>query len=102
MRKKAESNGDPYFVIQEKHRGQHAKQVFISPDVIERMITQYEFRLGKITVELSSKLSETEISLCLREGEPYTISRFPRSLLQDESGRESKRQQQNIHSVPIR
>lgn len=54
------------------------------------MITQFEFKLGKITVQLSGKLSETEIFLCMKDGELHTISRFPRSLLQDESGREGE------------
>ena len=91
LREKTQHNSDPYFVIQEKHRGQQARKVVISADVIERMVTQYEFRLGKITVHLSSKLSETEIFLCLKDGAPNTISRFPRSLLQDDNGRESER-----------
>ena len=90
LREKAQHNCDPYFVIQERHHGQKARKVIISPDVIERMITQFEFKLGKITVQLSSKLSETEIFLCMKDGDLHTISRFPRSLLQDETGREGE------------
>ena len=77
-------------MIQEKHREQHAKQAIMSSDVIERMVRQSQFKIGKIAVHLSSKLSESEIFLCFKDGEEYPISRFPRSLLQDDGARESK------------
>ena len=90
LKEKAQHGGEPYFMIQEKHRGQHAAQVTMSFDVIERMIRQSQFNLGKITVHLSSKLSESEMFLCFNDGEAYSISRFPRSLFQDDSAREFK------------
>lgn len=77
------------FVIQEKHCGHDAKTVEISPDVIDRMIGQRRFRLGKITIQLSSKLAETEIYLSVTPGELCMISKFPRSLLEDEGVSES-------------
>ena len=81
---------DLYFIIQEEHRGEQAKQAFISPDVIERMIRTCQFKMSKINVELSNKLAATEISLCLGPEGPFPISRFPRSLLQDEDLSQSK------------
>ena len=76
-------------MIQEVHRENSAESAAISSDVIERMIRQGQFSMSKITLQLSSKLAETEISLCLSNAETYTISRFPRSLLQDEDYKRS-------------
>ena len=55
------------------------------------MIRQRRSNLGKITIELSSKVAVTEIFLSAKDGELFTISRFPRSLLEDEGVRESMR-----------
>lgn len=45
--------------------------------------------MSRITVQLSNQLAATNISLCLDNGESYSISRFPRSLLQDEDYKKS-------------
>ena len=63
-------------------------KIVMSFDVIERMIRQSQFKIGKITVQLSSKFSEFGISLDFGDGEPFFISRFPRSLMQDDDIRE--------------
>lgn len=44
----------------------------------------------KINIELSNKLAAAEISLCHGPEGPFRISRFPRSLLQDEDLSQSK------------
>ena len=80
LKEKVQDGREPYFMIQEKHRGQHARKVIMTFDIIERMIKNCQFKMGKITVQLSSKLAETEIFLCFKDGEPHMISRFPRSL----------------------
>lgn len=90
LKGKLQHDREPYFVIQEKHRGQHAKQLIMSLDVVERMISQSQFKMGNITIHLSSKIAETEIFLCLKDGEPHSISRFPRSLLLDEDIKDSR------------
>ena len=80
----------PSLVIQEKHRGQHAKSVTITSDVIERMIRRSVFSMHRIEVKLSNSLALTEIFLCLAEEEMHPISGFPRSLLQDEISQAGK------------
>lgn len=72
------------FIIQEEFRGRQAKCVAITSEVIERMIKHSQFKMDKIDVELSDKLATTEISLSFGSGNPRPISRFPRSLLQDD------------------
>ena len=90
MRNKLQSGYELYFVIQEEHRGQHAKQVSFSTDVIERMIHKRQFKMNNVNVQLSTKLACTEILLHLGPKDMYPISRFPRSLLQDEDSKESQ------------
>ena len=90
MRNKLQSGNELYFVIQEEHRGQHAKQVPVSTDIIERMIRKRQFKMDNISVQLSTKLAYTEILLHMGPGDVYPISRFPRSLLQDEDSKESQ------------
>ena len=77
------------FVIQEDYREAFPESAVISTDVVERMIRLGQFSMNRITVQLSSQLATTTISLCLDNGESYTISRFPRSLLQDEDLKKS-------------
>ena len=96
---------DLYFVIQEEHRGEQAKQAFISRDVIEQMIQKCQFKMNKVTIELSNKLASTEILLCLGTEGAFPISRFPRSLLQDEDASQSKKfrsgMSPNFHSSQL-
>ncbi len=89
MRDKLQSGHELYFVIQEEHRGQNAKKASFSTDVIEHMIRKCQFKMNKVIVELSTKLAYTEILLHMGPGDVYPISRFPRSLLQDEGSKES-------------
>ena len=72
-------------MIQEVYRESLWESAVISSDVIERMIRQGQFSMSRITVQISSKLAATKISLCLDDVETYTISRFPRSLLQEDN-----------------
>lgn len=80
----------PHFVIQERYREGVSESVEIGSDVIERMIRQGHFSISKITVHLSSKLAVTEISLCLDDVERHSISRFPRSILEDDNYKSGK------------
>jgi len=84
LKNKSQVQPGVYFVVQEEHRGQRAKPIAITPDTIQRMINHCQFKMPKINVSLSNKLATTEILLYLGSGEPYPISKFPRSLLQDE------------------
>ncbi|KAF6221270.1 hypothetical protein HO133_002125 [Letharia lupina] len=77
MRNKLQCGYELYFVIQEEHRGQHAKKVSVSTDVIERMIRKRLFKM---------------------DNEMYPISRFPRSLLQDEDSKPRTRQNVTLNS----
>ena len=90
MRNKLQSGCEVHFVIQEEHRGQDAKQVSFSTDIIERMICKRQFKMNKVSVLLSTKLASTEILLHMGPGDVYPISRFPRSLLHDEDRKESE------------
>jgi len=80
----ARNKSDPYFIIQEEHRSEEAQKLFIAHDIIERMIRERQFMMKAISVKLSSRLAVNEILLCLEPGRFYFISRFPRSLLQDD------------------
>lgn len=98
MRNKLHSGHELSFVIQEEHQGQHAKQASISIDVIERMIRKRQFKMNTVSVQLSTKLAYTEILLHMGPGDVYPISRFPRSLLQDEDSKERTRQNAAMNS----
>ena len=90
LRNKSERGKELFFVIQEEHRGRHAKKVCITNDVIERMVRKCQFKMSGIIVEHSNQLAITEILLDFGNTDIYPISRFPRSLLQDEVSRTSK------------
>ncbi|KAL8723905.1 MAG: hypothetical protein Q9181_007090 [Wetmoreana brouardii] len=89
LRDKMVPGHNPAFVVQEKYRGQNAESIEITSTVIDGMIGKRRFNLGKITISLSSKLAVTEIFLSVNQGELLNISKFPRSLLEDEGIRES-------------
>lgn len=77
------------FVIQEVYREPFPESVIINSDVVQKMIRLGQFSMDRITIQISNQLAETTISLCLDDGESYTISRFPRSLLPDEDYKRS-------------
>ena len=77
-------------MIQEKHRGQHAKQVIMSSDIIERMMRQSQFKIEVITIHLSSKFLKSKMYLCFKDEDAYFINKFPKSLFQNDSAKESK------------
>jgi hypothetical protein len=78
------SKTDPYFIIQEEHHSEGAQKLPIAHDVIERMIRERQFTMRAASVKLSSRLAVNEIFLCIQSDQVYRISRFPRSLLQDD------------------
>ena len=90
---------DLAFVIQEKYRGWQATSIKLDPLVIDRMIGQRRFNLGKITIKLSSKLAVSEIYFSVKDEGLFIISRFPRSLLEDEGIRESMKIPENPHRI---
>lgn len=69
MRNKLQCGYELYFVIQEEHRGQHAKKVSVSTDVIERMIRKRLFKMDNVSVQLSTKIAYTEILLHMGPGD---------------------------------
>lgn len=77
----------PHFLIQEVNQEQYSESVVVSTDVIERMIRRGQFSMSKITVQISREFAYTNISLCLNDVDTYTISRFPRSLMQDDENK---------------
>jgi hypothetical protein len=78
------SKNDPYFIIQEEHHSEDAQKLSIAHDIIERMIRERLFVMKAVSVKLSSRLAVNEILLCLEPDRVYFISRFPRSILQDD------------------
>lgn len=78
---------NPHFLIQEVNREHYSECVVVSSDVIERMIRRGQFSMSKITVQISREFAATNISLCLNNVDTYTISRFPRSLVQDDENK---------------
>ena len=90
---------DLAFVIQEKYRGWQATSIKLDPLVIDRMIGQRRFNLGKITIKLSSKLAVSEIYFSVKDEGLFIISRFPRSLLEDEGIRESMKILENPYRI---
>ena len=89
MKSRWQPGCDLYFVIQEEHKGHSAKQAFITSDIIDTMIRKGKFEMSHINVELSDKITDTEILLCIGAEGKNPISRFPRSLLQDEDPKQS-------------
>ncbi len=76
MKDQLQTGHDLCFVIQEENRGQEARQAFITPDVIERMIRTSHFKMNQINVELSNNLVTTDILLCLGAEWAFSISRY--------------------------
>ena len=99
LRNKIQHGSKLFFVVQEEHRGRHAKQVCITNDVIERMVRKCQFKMSSILVELSNQLANTEILLHFGANDIYPISRFPRSLLQDDDFKPS--QSKYSHILPL-
>ena len=83
LRTKLGSSNDIYFVIQEEHRGQEAQTIHITTNIISDMIQAGNFKM-KVHITLSTKLATTEIFLCLGNEGIFPISRFPRSLLEND------------------
>ena len=90
LKEKLRNYKDLYFIIQEQHRGQQAKQITVTSELIERMVWKRQFKSANIDVKLSDKIAITEMYLCFGAEGSFPISRFPRSLLQDENMRESE------------
>lgn len=90
---------DPYFLIRENGYRHLTEQILINSETIEQMIRRRVFAMSPITLQLSEKLAITEISLCLGEGGASPISRFPRSLLEDDDLHQKTRQNLNSNSM---
>lgn len=85
IRSCTQNGRDPYFLVQEEYSAaKTAQQIGLSEEVVQRMIKDFQFRMGRIELRLSSQLTRTEMFLCLNESDWFSISGFPRSLVQDE------------------
>ena len=78
---------NPYFVIRERGKHQNAKQIILTSEMVDRMISIGEFRLDRIDIHLAHRMVETEILFCLGDqaSQPafYPISGAPRCLMED-------------------
>ena len=90
LKEKLQNCKELYFIVQEQHRGHQAKKITVTGELIERMVWKRQFKLANIDVKLSDKIAITEMFLCFGPEGSFPISRFPRSLLQDENLRESE------------
>ena len=80
---KLASNSQIYFVVQEEHNGRKAEHIQITSELLSKMITRGHFQIEH-WIRLTSKVVNTEILLSLGRDGTYPISRFPRSLLEDQ------------------
>jgi len=72
----------PYFLFTEDGRlATLEKSQGLSYETIDRMVTHGKFTMPRITIHVSSKLSQSEILLCFNSKDAYPISGFPRSLV---------------------
>lgn len=91
IREKMSHNEDPFFIIQEHERGsskKHEKKYVLDADLIFRM-TKGKFNMAPFTISLNNKLSESEISLSIKNGQAHPISGFPRCLVDDDISKTS-------------
>lgn len=83
------SDHNPYFVIEERPQGVEAVKTVMGTRVVDKMMRHAHFSFGQVTFELSNRIVETNISLCFPDtsSEPtrYSISGFPKCLLEEES-----------------
>lgn len=78
-------NGDLTFLVTEKYREERTiSSVSLTSDVVNGMIKEFYFDVNRMTVTVTSKLSQTEIFLSFGKDDCFPISRFPRSLFSDE------------------
>jgi hypothetical protein len=79
----------PYFVVKETHSESELKRKYVTKGVIEDMVVRGNFVL-ELTVHVSSKSAETEVSLVFEKDQLKTdvfpISGFPRRLQDDYEG----------------
>jgi hypothetical protein len=75
------------FIVQEEHDSRGAEKAVIPQSVIEGMISERRFKMKIISVKISSRMSVSDIFLCVAPGEMNHISGFPRSLVLDETTR---------------
>ena len=83
------NNGALYFVVherlaQDQGRESTAQHIEVTSEVINRMITNYQFKLSPIKIAIDHSHAITEIFLCLGGERRHLISGFPRALLLDE------------------
>ena len=91
IREKMSHNEDPFFLIQEHERGssrKHEKKYPLNADLIFQM-TKGRFSMSPFTISLNNKLSESEISLSIKNGQVQPISGFPRCLVDDDISKTS-------------
>lgn len=78
---------NPFFIISERRKEREAKQIVLSPDIVDRMISDGTFALNTIQIVQSDSRAETDIRFCFSD-QPghfamFPISGFPRCFMED-------------------
>jgi predicted acylesterase/phospholipase RssA len=85
---RADTDHNPYFVVSQRRKEKEAQQVIIRPHIVDKMIRDAHFSVGKTTLTLSDKMAESDISLCFGDQPTnptfYPISGFPRRLFEED------------------
>jgi hypothetical protein len=74
----------PQFVIRETETVSIPQQIDISPKITGEMILDQQFRMPPVTIAMSTKMAQIEISLHMDGDEGHAISGFPRALVRVE------------------
>ena len=72
---------EPYLDINEKNTSSESLKVIIRQSVIQEMINNASFEIGKVKILVSNEFAVSTIALSFSDGEMYPISGFPRALL---------------------
>jgi predicted acylesterase/phospholipase RssA/energy-coupling factor transporter ATP-binding protein EcfA2 len=87
---------DPCFVILERWKEGEAQKTVLGTRVVENMMRDAHFSNCQVKFRLSKRIAETNISLCLADTSSdqvsYSISGFPKCLLEEERKIQSKPQ----------
>ncbi|KAL9618157.1 MAG: hypothetical protein Q9160_007107 [Pyrenula sp. 1 TL-2023] len=81
------SQHNPYFVVQERRKELKAKQIVLSTDAVDRMISDGVFSTDKIQISQINNRVETDILFCFGDQPEkpvmYPISGFPRCFMEE-------------------
>lgn len=74
----------PSFIIGEKNSTTEPLKIIITELLIQKMIMNASFEVETIKILVSNESAITTITLCISDGEEFSISGFPRALLSQE------------------